>query len=148
MFKNGYQQNGEYYITSTAMDDDVDAPPSVQYKWIAREVAPVQQDQTYDIEEEEEHKENPAQPPGKRSTSFRDRFDRSSRLEHELLEGADIVPGDQPEQQSHTDGGDNANETEDVVQENGGETRSTRSPSNFRLRVLDIFGEEQFEEET
>lgn len=119
-----------------ATDDDVDAPPQVQYKWIAREVAPVQQDQTYDIEEEEEHKEHPAQPSGKRSTSFCDEFDRSSRLEHELLQGADIVPGDQPEQQSHTDGGDNANETEDAVQENGGEMRSIFSSSDFRFRFF------------
>ena len=77
-----------------------------------------------------------------------DRFERSSRSEHELLQGADIVPDDQPEHQSHTDGGDNANETEDAPQENGGETRSNSFVRTFVFVFSDIFGEEQFEEET
>jgi len=53
VFQNGYQQNGEYHITSTTTDDDSDVPPQVQYKWIARDVTAVEQEQSYDVDEEQ-----------------------------------------------------------------------------------------------
>jgi len=53
VFKNGYQQNGEYHITSTAAEDDSDAPPQVQYKWIARDVVATEPDQSYDLDDEQ-----------------------------------------------------------------------------------------------
>ena len=138
-------------VSLHATDYHLPPPPHAHYNRTAPHPVPVQQDQTYDIEEEEEHKEMPAQSLGKGSRPFSpDRFERSSRSEHELLQGADIVPDDQPEHQSHTDGGDNANETEDAPQENGGETRSISSVRTFVFVFVfsDIFGEEQFEEET
>ncbi|CAF3443636.1 unnamed protein product [Rotaria sp. Silwood1] len=53
VFKNGYQQNGEYHITSTTTEDDSEAPPEVQYKWIAHDVVPTEQEQPYDLDDEQ-----------------------------------------------------------------------------------------------
>ncbi|CAF3484071.1 unnamed protein product [Adineta steineri] len=52
VFKNGYQQNGEYHITSIADEEDSEAPPQIQYKWIARNVSATQQDEPYDQDDE------------------------------------------------------------------------------------------------
>ncbi|UJR37982.1 hypothetical protein I4U23_030664 [Adineta vaga] len=52
IFKNGYQQNGEYYITSTADEEDSEAPPQVQYRWIARNVTATQQEEPYDLDDD------------------------------------------------------------------------------------------------
>lgn len=36
-----------------ATDDDSDAPPQVQYKWIARDVVATEQEHPYDLEDEQ-----------------------------------------------------------------------------------------------
>lgn len=115
VFKNNYQQNGEYYITSTATDDDVDAPPQIQYKWIAREVVPIEQEQTYDLDDEDEQQTQRV----------------SATLEKDLQEANVLPDGEPTEEPIQTENGENLNETEETPQENG-----------------DIFGEEQFDEET
>ena len=33
-------------------DDDSDIPPQVQYKWIARDVVPVEQEEPFDLDDE------------------------------------------------------------------------------------------------
>lgn len=53
IFKKGYQQNGEYHVTTTASEDDPEAPAQVQYKWIARDVVAVQKDQAEDLDDEQ-----------------------------------------------------------------------------------------------
>jgi len=53
IFKNGYQQNGDYHVTSTAVDDDPDAPAQVQYKWIAGDVVAAEPEQSYEIDEDQ-----------------------------------------------------------------------------------------------
>ncbi len=70
VFKNGYQQNGEYHITSTVKktclidkehpnknvqndEEDSEAPPQVQYKWIARDVTAINQEQPDDLDDDQ-----------------------------------------------------------------------------------------------
>ncbi|CAF1204981.1 unnamed protein product [Didymodactylos carnosus] len=53
VFKNNSQQNGEYHVTSNAPEDDTDAPPQIQYRWIARDVKPVENAQA-NVDDEEE----------------------------------------------------------------------------------------------
>ncbi len=35
------------------MDDDSEAPPQVQYKWIARDAVATEQEQPYDLDDEQ-----------------------------------------------------------------------------------------------
>ncbi|CAF3200986.1 unnamed protein product [Rotaria socialis] len=53
VFKNGYQQNGEYHVTTTMPEEDSDAQPQVQYKWLARDVTPIEQTKPYDLDDEQ-----------------------------------------------------------------------------------------------
>ncbi|CAF0773252.1 unnamed protein product [Adineta ricciae] len=53
VFKNGYQQNGEYYITTINDEEDSGAPTQIQYRWIAKNVTAIQQDVPYaDVNDE------------------------------------------------------------------------------------------------
>jgi len=87
VFKNGCQQNGEYHVTSTTADDDSDAPPQIQYKWIARDVQQAEQEQPIDIDD--------------------DQAEIDQVQEQETLQKMSIVPDtDEPESQFNADTGD------------------------------------------
>ncbi|CAF0865212.1 unnamed protein product [Rotaria sp. Silwood1] len=118
VFKNGYQQNGEYHITSTAADDDSDAPPQVQYKWIAHDVTAVEQEQPYDLDDEQAETD--------RTQELINKFKKkqlTNQEEHDTLQRMHILSDNNtPENPLNNEPGETFDGNEDIDenrQENG-----------------------------
>ncbi|CAF3833106.1 unnamed protein product [Rotaria magnacalcarata] len=109
VFKNGYQQNGEYYVTTTMPEEDSDAQPQVQYKWLARDVTPVEQIKSYDLDDEQ------AETDG--TQELIDKFKRkqlNNQKENEALSRMNIdSDNNSPEYRLNTEIGDTFGGNED-----------------------------------
>ncbi|CAF1087266.1 unnamed protein product [Adineta steineri] len=107
VFKNGYQQNGEYYITSVNDEEDSEVPPQIQYKWIARDVTAIKQKEPYDFDDDEQIDVN-------RIQELVDKFKNkqlNSQEEQDALQKMHVVPdNDNPENDETFDGNEQMND--------------------------------------